>query len=74
MNCLFGCYSSRWLLGGNGTEGNQELVVNSPCVVEEQSNSFLDMAFMVFVKELWSVGIWGELGLSTVGDRKAFVQ
>jgi hypothetical protein len=33
----------------------------------------LDTAFTVFVKGLCSVGIWGELGLSTVGDRKAFV-
>jgi hypothetical protein len=40
------------LTGGNGTEGHQEFVVDSLSTVEEQSNNFLDMAFMVFAKEL----------------------
>jgi hypothetical protein len=74
VNCLFGGYGNTWLLGGDGIEGNQELVVDSSSVVEEQSNNLWNTAFTVFVKELWSVGIWGELGISTVGNRKAFVR
>jgi hypothetical protein len=33
----------------------------------------LNAAFMVFVKELGSVGFWGELGNSTIGDWQARV-
>ncbi len=33
VNCLFGGGGSTRLLGDNGAEGNQELVVNSPSVV-----------------------------------------
>ncbi len=40
------------MLGGNGTEGNQELVVDSPSVVEERSNNLLNVVFMVFLEEL----------------------
>jgi hypothetical protein len=36
----------------NGTEGNQEFVVDNLHIVEERSANFLDMAFRVFVKEL----------------------
>ncbi len=49
---MFGGYGSTWLLGSNGAEGNQDLVVDSPSVVEEQSNNLLNAALMVFVEEL----------------------
>jgi hypothetical protein len=61
-------------LGSDDAEGNQELVVNSPSIVEEQSNNLLNAVLTVFVKEPGSVGIWGELGLSTVGNWKALVR
>jgi hypothetical protein len=38
--------------GGDGAEGNQELVVDSPSIVEEQTNNLLNTAFTVFVQEL----------------------
>jgi hypothetical protein len=31
------------------------------------------VAFTVYVKAHLSVGCWGELGLSTIGNRQAFV-
>jgi hypothetical protein len=43
---------NRKVLGGDGTEGNQELVVNSPRVVEERSKKLFNTVFTVFVKEL----------------------
>jgi hypothetical protein len=44
---LFGGYNSTQLLGGDGAEGNQELVVDRSSVVEEQSNNLLNAAFSV---------------------------
>ncbi len=38
------------------------------------SNNLLNVIFTVYLKALWSVGCWGELGLSTVGDQKALVR
>ncbi len=49
---MFGGYGSIQLLGSNGAESNQELVVDSPSVVEEQSDNLLNAAFTVFVEEL----------------------
>jgi hypothetical protein len=39
-------------LGGDGAEGNQELVVNSLSFLEGQTNNLLNMVFTVFLEEL----------------------
>jgi hypothetical protein len=40
------------LSGGDGAEGYQELDVDNPSVVEEQSDNLLNMVLTVFVEEL----------------------
>jgi hypothetical protein len=73
MDSLFSGDCSLWLAGSDGTESNQKLVVHCSDVVEKQTSNFLNAAFTVVVKEIWSVGFWGELGLGTIGNRTALV-
>jgi hypothetical protein len=71
MDSLFSGNCSIWLAGDDGAESNQKLVVHRLGILEKWTDDFLNVAFTVVVEEIWSVGFWGELGLSTVGYWKA---
>ena len=68
MDCFSRVLNGLCLLGAEGTEGSQELVVNCPGIVEEGSNDALD-AFGALVCEWWAgVLVWEELGGRPIDD------